>query len=68
MSVARSHRSSDNTLFVLTHVAKYFLALLMCNFAQAIGSLFNIAWIVEQRVYVGGICTAQATFEQIGSV
>lgn len=68
MSVARSRRSADETLFVLTHAAKFFLALLVCNFAQAIGALFGIAWLVEQRVYVGGICTAQAAFKQIGSV
>ena len=64
----RSRRSSDTTLFVRTHVAKYFASLLLCNLVQAIGGLLNIPWVVERRVYVGGACTAQAVVKQIGNV
>ena len=64
----RSRRSSDQTLFIRTHVAKYFVSLLICNLIQTIGGLLNIAWIVENRVYVGPECTAQAVTKQIGNV
>ena len=64
----RSRRSSDTTLFVRTHVAKYFVSLLICNLVQAIAGLINLAWIAENRVYVGTACTAQAVIKQIGNV
>ena len=66
--VVRNRRSSDEKLFVRTHVAIYFFSLLICNLIQAIGALFNIAWIVEERVYTGTVCTAQAVIEQTASV
>ena len=64
----QSRRSSDSTLFVRTHVAKYFASLLLCNLVQAIGGLLNIPWVAENRVYVGAACTAQAVVKQIGNV
>ena len=68
MSVVRSRRSSDQTLFVRTHVAIFFFSLLICDLIQGIGALLNIPWIVERRAYIGSICTAQATIKQIGNV
>ena len=68
MSVVRSRRSSDRTLFVRTHVAMYFFCLLVCDFIQGIGALLNIPWIVEARAYIGPICTAQAAIKQVGNV
>jgi len=68
MSVIRSRRSSDPTLFVRTHVAIFFFSLLICDFIQGIGALLNIPWIVERRAYIGPTCTAQATIKQIGNV
>lgn len=65
---AQNRRSSDKKHFVRTHVAIYFLSLLLCNLAQAIGALFNIAWIVKMRVDVGTMCTAQAVIKQLSSV
>jgi len=68
VSAVRSRRCSDGTVFVRTQAAIYFVSLLICNLAQAIGGLLNIAWIVEDRVYVGVACTAQAVIKQIGNV
>ena len=68
VSVVQSRRSFDKTLFVRTQVAIYFLSLLICNFIQAIGALFNIAWIVGNRVYAGVPCTVQAALKQTGNV
>ena len=67
-SATRSRGSSAETPFVRTYVAVYFLSLLLCNLAQAIGALLNIPWIVEKRVYIGTLCTTQATIQQIGNV
>lgn len=64
----RGRHSSEKTLFVRTKVAMYFVSLLLCNLAQGIGGVLNIAWIVEDRVYVGVACTAQGAFKQIGNV
>ena len=68
VSVVRSRRSSDQTLFVRTHVAMYFFCLLFCDFFQGIGALLNIPWIVDKRAYIGSVCTAQATIKQFGNV
>ena len=68
ISAFQSRRSSDKTLFVRDQVAIYFVSLLVCNLVQAIGGLFDIVWIAEDRVYAGVACTAQAAIKQIGSV
>ena len=68
MSAVLSRRSSDEKSFIRTQVAIYFVSLLICNFAQAIGGLLNIIWLVEDRVYIGAACTAQAVIKQIGNV
>ena len=68
VSGVRGRRNPDKTLFVRTHIAIYFISLLISNLAQAIGGILNIPWIVENRVYVGVVCTAQAAIKQIGNV
>lgn len=61
-------RTSDKTPFVRTHLAMYFLSLLLCNLAQATGGILSITWVIEHRVSVGVTCTAQATIKQLGNV
>jgi hypothetical protein len=58
----------DKTVFARTQIAKYLSSLLLCNLIQAFGGLLNIAWLVENRIYVGVTCTAQAALKQIGNV
>jgi hypothetical protein len=65
MSAVRSRHSTGEMPFVRTHIGIYFLSLLICNLAQAIGALLNISWSAENA---GGICKVQAIIEQIGSV
>jgi len=67
-SIVRSHRSSSKALFVRTHVAIYFVSLLISNFDQAIGGLLNIPWVVAGGVYSGMTCTAQGVIKQFGNV
>jgi hypothetical protein len=58
----------DKTVFARTQIAKYLSSLLLCNLIQAVGGLLNIAWLVENHIYVGVTCTAQAALKQIGNV
>jgi hypothetical protein len=46
----------------------YFFCLLFCDLFQGIGALLNIPWIVERRVFIGAICTAQSAIKQFGNV
>ena len=66
VSLIRSGR--DKTGFVHTQLAKFLSSLLLCNLTQAIGGLLNIAWLIENRVYIGVTCTTQAALKQIGNV
>lgn len=68
LSIVRTPRSSDETLFIRSHIAMYFVSLLICNFDQAIGGLLNITWLVESRVYDSVACTAQGVIKQISNV
>lgn len=68
VSVARARRSSDHTHFVRSHIAKYFVSLLICNIVQSFGGILNIPWIIENRVYSGAACTAQGALKQLGNV
>src|SRR5258706_4845953 len=61
-------QSSTDTPFFRTHVAIYFISLLICSLVQGVGALLNITWILKQRVYIGPLCTAQATIKQFGNV
>jgi hypothetical protein len=58
----------DKTVFIRTKNAKFLCSLLLFNIVQAISGLLNIAWLVENRVYVGVTCSAQAALKQIGNV
>ena len=68
MSAVQSRHSSDRKLFVRTQPAKYLASLLICNVVQSFGGIVNIVWLVENRVYVGVSCTAQAALKQLGNV
>jgi G protein-coupled glucose receptor regulating Gpa2 len=68
VSAVRSIHSPDQHKFIRTHVAAYFLSLLLCDLAQGIGSLLNVRWITQGGVEVGSYCTAQAVIKQTGNV
>jgi hypothetical protein len=58
----------DEDVFARTKIAKFLFSLLVGNLVQTVGGLLNIAWLVENRVYVGVTCSAQAALKQIGNV
>ncbi|KAG0708745.1 hypothetical protein DFH29DRAFT_888819 [Suillus ampliporus] len=50
-----------------THIHYYFLNLMFFDLIQAIGGMFDIAWIDAARVYPGTICTVQGAFKHVGN-
>ncbi|KAF8185602.1 hypothetical protein K438DRAFT_2155481 [Mycena galopus ATCC 62051] len=55
-------------LFVRTHVAAYFISLLLSDLIQAIGSILNARWIRDMAVAVGDTCTLQGVLKQTADV
>jgi len=53
---------------VRTHVAAYFVSLLVSDLIQAIGSILNAHWISQRAVEVGSLCSAQGVLKQIADV
>jgi len=68
ISAFNTRSSLDRHLFVRTHVAAYFISLLLCDLAQAIGSIINLEWIMSKGVQLGTICTAQGVLKQMSDV
>lgn len=50
-----------------THVHYYFLNLMLFDLIQAIGGMFNIAWIDAAGIYPGTVCTVQGAFKHVGN-
>ncbi|KAG2075012.1 hypothetical protein BDR04DRAFT_72064 [Suillus decipiens] len=50
-----------------THVHYYFLNLMIFDLIQAIGGMFNIAWIDAAEIYPGTICNVQGAFKHVGN-
>ncbi|KAJ4483678.1 hypothetical protein J3R30DRAFT_3731812 [Lentinula aciculospora] len=63
----RSYKNEEH-LFVRTHVAAYFISLLLCDLIQSIGSLYNSRWVNSGAVLLDKYCTAQGVFKQIADV
>jgi len=68
LSAFNTRKSLDKTLFVRTHVAAYFVSLLLCDLLQAIGSIMNQKWVQHMEVYVGEFCTIQGATKQAADV
>ncbi|KAJ7647564.1 hypothetical protein FB45DRAFT_893781 [Roridomyces roridus] len=58
----------DQHLFVRTHVAAYFISLLISDLIQAVGSILNGKWIHDMLVVDGDFCTFQAVLKQTADV
>jgi len=68
LSAFNTRFSDNDQLFVRTHVAAYFISMLVCEILLAIGSIMSIKWVQENVVYVGNYCTAQAIIKQTADV
>jgi len=68
LSAYNTRDSVDESLFVRTHAASYFVSLLLCNFMQAIASIINIAWVDNKGIYFGETCVVQGVLKQTSDV
>ena len=48
--------------FIRTHVAAYFVSLLITDLLQAIGYIMNARWISAMSATYGDFCVAQGMF------
>lgn len=68
LSAFNTRSSIDQHLFVRTHVAAYFISLLLSDLIQALGSILNARWIHDMAVVVGDVCVLQGVLKQTADV
>jgi len=68
LSAFNTRKSTDQNLFVRTHVAAYLISLLVCDLMQAVGSIMNMKWVQHMEVYVGSLCTIQGIIKHTSDV
>jgi len=68
LSSLNTRTSLDKHLFVRTHVAAYFICLLLCDLLQAMGSIINVRWINRMGVESGNICILQGVLKQASDI
>ncbi|KAK0454712.1 hypothetical protein EV421DRAFT_1896629 [Armillaria borealis] len=68
VSAFTTRSSLDEHLFVRTHIAAYFICLLVSDLIQAIASILNAAWVQSSGVHAGPLCTIQGALKQIADV
>jgi hypothetical protein len=68
ISARNSRKNPEENAFIRTHVAAYFISLLICDFGQTIGAMLNLRWLAEMGVHTGGYCTAQGVIKQFSNV
>jgi len=68
LSAYNTRKSTNKSMFVRTHVAAYFISLLLCDLMQAVGSIMNEKWVQNKAVYLGNFCTTQGIFKQAADI
>ncbi|PIL25007.1 hypothetical protein GSI_12895 [Ganoderma sinense ZZ0214-1] len=68
ISAWNTRTSTSSSLFVRSHIAPYFLSLLLCEVAQTIGSMMSIRWVHQKGVSYESFCTVQGTFKHLSDV
>ncbi|KAF7428540.1 hypothetical protein PC9H_007764 [Pleurotus ostreatus] len=68
LSAFNTRSWKDQNLFVRTHVAAYFISLLLCDFFQAVGSILGATWIRQMGVHYGSTCVAQGVLKHLSDV
>jgi len=68
LSAFNTRSSVDQHLFVRTHVAAYFISLLLSDIFQAMGSILNVRWIHDMAVVYGEVCVIQGVLKQLADV
>ncbi|KAF4563429.1 hypothetical protein EYR40_006842 [Pleurotus pulmonarius] len=68
LSAFNTRNWKDQNLFLRTHVAAYFISLLLCDFFQAVGSILGATWIRQMGVHYGSTCVAQGVLKHMSDV
>jgi len=68
LSFLTSRTSLEKHLFVRTHVAAYFVSLLLCDLVQALGSITSIRWISAMGISLGPLCALQGALKQTADI
>lgn len=68
MSAFNTRTIKNPNMFVRTHVAFYFVSLLLSDILQSIGSIINSAWVREGAVVYDSLCTAQGVLGHMSDV
>ncbi|KAG6821022.1 hypothetical protein H0H93_007912 [Arthromyces matolae] len=68
LSAYNTQSSTDDHLFVRTHVAAYFVSLLLCEFLQAISSIISTTWLTRHGVTFGETCVTQGVLKQTSDI
>ncbi|KAH9935915.1 SelR domain-containing protein [Epithele typhae] len=68
ISAWNTRKSSSSHLFVRSHVAAYFISLLLCEVAQTVGSIMSIRWVTLHAVSYEPYCTVQGVVKHIADV
>ncbi|KAH9963805.1 hypothetical protein BC827DRAFT_1266148 [Russula dissimulans] len=68
ISAFNTRTVKDPNMFVRSHLAFYFVSLLLSDILQSIGSIMNSAWVREKAVVYGSLCTAQGIIKHTADV
>jgi hypothetical protein len=68
MSAFNTRKVKNPEMFVRTHVAFYFVSLLLSDILQSVGSIMNATWMRDSAVVYGSLCTAQGVINLMADV
>jgi len=68
ISAFNTRKSTDRHLFVRTHVAAYFVSMLITDILQSIGSIMSARWVRLMMVHAGPYCAAQGVIKQAADI
>ncbi|KAI5115114.1 hypothetical protein M0805_000188 [Coniferiporia weirii] len=66
-AIRASYHKTGDVIF-RSHVAGYFISLLVTDLFQAVGSIMNTRWIQNMAVDTGAFCVAQGVIKQAADV
>ncbi|KAF9467336.1 hypothetical protein BDZ94DRAFT_1211129 [Collybia nuda] len=68
VSAFNTRGTENGHLFIRTHVAAYFVSLLLCDLLQVMGSLVNSRWVQKSGVEAGNMCVFQGVLKQSSDI
>ncbi|KAH9888857.1 hypothetical protein C8Q73DRAFT_708429 [Cubamyces lactineus] len=68
VSAYNTRHSTSRNLFVRSHVAAYFVSMLVCEVMQTVGSIMNVRWFQQMSVTFEPYCTAQGVLKHLSDV